>query len=271
MSDRYAVIGNPIAHTKSPVLHAAFAQQCGQDMTYEAILGPLGGFRQTVEAFRDTGGRGLNVTAPFKLEALAFADRLTERARLAQAVNTLLFDENGVLGENTDGVGLVCDIQDGEGVSLSGKRILLLGAGGAARGVLLPLLEQEPSHLVIANRTPGRAKALQALLAGRGNVDAGGFLEFPGMQFDVVINATSASQSGDAVPLSADCFAAGSLAYDMVYGKGHTPFMRDALERGAGKVVDGLGMLVAQAAESFYLWRGVRPDVAPVIKMIRAG
>ena len=269
MTDRYAVIGNPIAQTKSPLLHAAFARQFGHDMTYEAILGPIGGFAEAVRAFRAAGGKGMNVTVPFKVEALELADRLTERARLAQAVNTLKFDEEGILGENTDGVGLVRDIQGRVGVALRGKRILLLGAGGAARGALLPLLAEQPSRLVIANRTPAKAEALRDRVAMHGDVAAGGFSDFAGEQFDVVINATSASLSGADVPLPVGTYAAGSLAYDLVYGKGNTPFMSDALENGAGQVADGLGILVAQAAEAFWLWRGVRPDVAPVIEMFR--
>lgn len=270
MTDRYAVIGNPIAQTRSPVLHAAFARQSDQDMTYEAILGPLDGFAETVREFVRAGGKGMNVTVPFKVQALELADRLTERARLAQAVNTLKFDADGILGENTDGVGLVRDIEECVGVALRGKRVLLLGAGGAARGALLPLLDEKPARLVIANRTPEKAQALCARVADYGNVAAGGFADFAGEQFDVVINATSASLSGVAVPLPAGTYAAGSLAYDLVYGKGNTAFMTHALEHGAGKVVDGLGMLVAQAAEAFYLWRGVRPDVAPVIDMFRS-
>lgn len=270
MTDRYAVIGNPIAQTKSPKLHAAFARQFGHDMTYEAILGPIGGFACAVHAFRAAGGKGMNVTVPFKVEALELADRLTERARLAQAVNTLKFDENGILGENTDGVGLVRDIQERVGVPLRGKRVLLLGAGGAARGAVLPLLEEQPSRLVIANRTPAKAEALRERIAAYGNVAAGGFADFAGEQFDVVINATSASLGGEDVPLPAGSYAAESLAYDLVYGKGNTPFMSHALENGAGQVADGLGMLVAQAAEAFYLWRGVRPDVTSVIDMLRA-
>lgn len=269
MTDRYAVIGNPIAHTKSPALHGAFAKQCDQDMTYEAILGSLDGFAGTVREFIRAGGKGMNVTVPFKLQALELADRLTDRARLAQAVNTLKFDAAGILGDNTDGVGLVRDIAGRLGVALQGRRVLLLGAGGAARGALLPLLDEQPARLFIANRTPEKAEALARRVAGRGNMAAGGFADLAGEQFDVVINATSASLSGVDLPLPPGIYAPGSLAYDLVYGKGDTPFMAHARQQGANRVADGLGMLVAQAAEAFYLWRGVRPDVAPVIDLFR--
>ncbi len=271
MTDRYAVIGNPIAHSKSPAIHVAFARQCGQDLVYEAILGPLDGFRAAVEAFRRAGGRGMNVTVPFKLEALELADQPTERARQAGAVNTLRFDAGGVFGDNTDGIGLVRDIRERLGFPLHGKRILILGAGGAARGVVLPLLEEGPAELAIANRSVAKAEALKAQFAPFGALVAGGFADFAGGSFDLVINATSASLGGESLSLPAGLFAPGALAYDMVYGKGATPFMRDAQTLGAARVADGLGMLVAQAAESFFLWRGVRPDTAPVLAMLLEG
>lgn len=270
MTDRYAVIGNPISQTKSPLIHAAFARQCGQDMSYAAISAPIGGFSQAVADFCREGGKGLNVTIPFKVDAVMIADHLTERAQLAQAVNTLKFDESGVLGDNTDGIGLVHDIQVRLGISLRHKRILLIGAGGVARGVLLPLLEEGPARLLVVNRTPDKAEALIARFADRGHLAAGGFADIADQQFDVLINATSASFGGECLPLPADCFAPDSLAYDMAYGRGNTPFMTQALASGAGFVTDGLGMLVAQAAESFFLWRGVRPDVLPVIEMLIA-
>lgn len=269
MTDRYAVIGHPISHTKSPRLHAEFARQCAQDISYEAILAPLDGFAAAVEAFRRAGGRGMNVTVPFKVEALELADRLTERARLARAVNTLRFDEDGILGDNTDGVGLVSDIRDRLGVAIDGRRVLLLGAGGAARGVILPLLEAGASALIVANRTPERAVELIEPFGLRAGLHAGGFGMLAKHEFDVVINATSASLAGERLPLPDGVFAAGSLAYDMAYGKGPTPFLKDARAQGAAHLADGLGMLVAQAAESFLLWRGVRPDTAPVIEMLR--
>ena len=271
MTDRYAVIGNPIAHSKSPIIHAAFARQTGQDLTYEAILGPLDGFSKTVATFRQAGGHGMNVTVPFKLAALEVADKSTERARQAGAVNTLRFDPEGIFGDNTDGLGLVRDIRDRLAFPLRGKRILILGAGGAARGVILPLLEEQPAQLVIANRSVGKAEALKMQFAPFGNLAVGGFEDVSGGAFDLVINATSASLGTESLRLSEGLFAPGALAYEMVYGKGNTPFMTDALRLGAARVADGLGMLVAQAAESFYLWRGVRPDTAPVLQTLQGG
>jgi shikimate dehydrogenase len=269
MTDRYAVIGNPIAHSKSPAIHVAFARQCGQDLTYEAILGPLDGFRAAVEAFRSAGGKGMNVTVPFKLEALELADQPTERARQAGAVNTLRFDKDGIFGDNTDGIGLVRDIRDRLGFPLRGKRILILGAGGAARGVVLPLLEERLAELAIANRSVDKAQALKVQFAPFGELLVGGFGDFAGGGFDLVINATSASLGGEGLALPEGLFAPNALAYDMVYGKGETPFMADARRLGAARAADGLGMLVGQAAESFFLWRGLRPDTAPVMAMLQ--
>jgi shikimate dehydrogenase len=229
MPDRYAVIGNPIAHSKSPALHTAFARQCAQDIVYEAIYGPLDRFAECVMSFRASGGRGMNVTMPFKLEAFSIADDLTERARLAEAVNTLIFENGRILGDNTDGVGLVRDLQENLGITLQGKSILIMGAGGAARGVLRPLLDENPSRLVIANNTPSKAVALKEQVVDRAQVDAGGFADFADERFDVIINATAASLSGETVPLSRGMFAEGALAYDMAYGTGNTPFMEAAL------------------------------------------
>ncbi|MEW6513168.1 MAG: shikimate dehydrogenase [Pseudomonadota bacterium] len=271
MTDRYAVIGNPIAHSKSPAIHAAFARQCGQDLTYEAILGPLDGFSTAVEAFRAAGGRGMNVTVPFKLEALELADKPTERARQAGAANTLRFDGEEIFADNTDGIGLVRDIRDRLGFGLHDKRVLILGAGGAARGVVLPLLEEQPALLAIANRSVDKAEALKAQFAPFGELVVGSFGDFAGGEFDLVINATSASLGAQSLQLPKGLFVSGALAYDMVYGKGETPFMADARKLGADRVADGLGMLVAQAAESFFLWRGVRPDTAPVLAMLQGG
>ena len=265
MTDRYAVFGHPIAHSKSPQIHAAFARQTGQDMTYEAILAPLDGFAESVAAFIAAGGRGANVTVPFKEEAFKLASRLSPRAQRAGAVNTLAFDADGMLGDNTDGAGLVADLTRNLHCTLAGKRILLLGAGGAARGVIEPLLEQQPAALVIANRTVSRAEEL-AELFGRG-VRACGF-DAADTPFDLVINATAASLAGDLPPLSPRVFTADTLAYDMMYGR-DTPFLDFARAHGA-RTADGLGMLVEQAAEAFYLWRGVRPDTAPVIAALRA-
>jgi shikimate dehydrogenase len=268
MTDRYAVVGNPIAHSKSPLIHAQFARQTGQDLTYEAILAPLDGFSATVTRFRAEGGKGMNVTVPFKQEAWELATRLTERARLAKAVNTLKFDQEEILGDNTDGAGLVRDLLDNLGFDPKDRRILLMGAGGAARGVLGPLLGQRPALLYIANRTPGRAVALQGEFAAPSPVEAGDYASLAGRQFDLVVNATSAGLSDELPPLPKGIFAPGSLAYDMMYGK-PTPFLKFAREQGAARIADGLGMLVEQAAESFFLWRGVRPETRPVIAMLR--
>jgi shikimate dehydrogenase len=264
MTDRYAVFGHPIAHSKSPQIHAAFARQTGQDMTYEAILAPKDGFAASVAQFIATGGRGANVTVPFKEEAFRLASRLSPRAERAGAVNTLVFGD-GILGDNTDGAGLVADLTRNLHCTLAGRRILLLGAGGAARGVIEPLLDQQPAALVIANRTVGRAQEL-ADLFGRG-VSACG-LDAPDAPFDLVINATAASLAGELPPLSPRVFTADTLAYDMMYGR-DTPFLAFARSHGAA-TADGLGMLVEQAAEAFWLWRGVRPDTAPVIAALRA-
>jgi shikimate dehydrogenase len=269
MTDRYAVVGHPIAHSKSPRIHAEFAQRTGQDLVYDAILAPLEGFATTVAAFRAAGGRGLNVTVPFKLEAFALATELTERAREARAVNTLRFDGARALGDNTDGAGLVSDITLRLAIPLAGKRILLMGAGGAARGVVGPLLRERPSRLVIANRTVEKAFALAQEFAAQGPVRSGGYAEAGDEPFDVVINATSASLDGVVPPLPTGTFAPGALAYDMVYGERATAFLDTARATGAALTVDGLGMLVAQAAEAFLLWRGVRPETAAVIDMLR--
>lgn len=265
MTDRYAVIGNPIAHSKSPRIHAAFARQSAQDLDYRAILAPLDGFAAAVAQFVASGGRGMNVTVPFKLEAFALADRHTARAEAAGAVNTLKFEQGEILGDNTDGAGLVADLLRNIGCPLAGKRLLLLGAGGAARGVILPLLDQSPASLTIANRTASRAAQLRDAFAGHGNLAALAFAELAGQQFDVVINATSASLAGAAPAIPPGLYAPGSTAYDMMYGRGLTPFLAAAQAQGAGRLADGLGMLVEQAAESFLLWRGVRPDTRPVL------
>ena len=270
--DRYAVIGNPIAHSKSPQIHAAFARQTGQALSYEALLAPVDGFAQTVADFRARGGRGLNVTVPFKLEAFALAERHTPRAQAAGAVNTLAFDADGVLGDNTDGAGLVRDLTANLDFALAGRRILLLGAGGATRGVLLPLLDSRPARLTIANRTVAKAEALAALFAARAGdcvLDACGFDALAGRRFDLVINATAASLADELPPLPPGLYAEGALAYDMMYARAPTRFMRAALADGAARVADGLGMLVEQAAESFTLWRGVRPDSSPVLAALR--
>lgn len=270
MTDRYAVIGNPVAHSLSPQIHAAFARSTGQDIDYGRILSPLDGFAATVGRLRAEGYRGANVTVPFKEEAFRCATQLSERGRVAAAVNTLRFDGETIHGDNTDGCGLVTDLRRNLSVELAGRRILLVGAGGAARGVLQPLCAEQPAALVIANRTPAKAAVL-ADIAGP-LARASGFDALAGAAFDVVINATSASIAGEVPPLPAGVFAPGALAYDMMYAKGAaegTPFLAWARGHGAARATDGLGMLIEQAAEAFFVWRGVRPDTAPVFKMLR--
>lgn len=279
MTDVYAVFGNPIAHSKSPMIHAAFARQTGQDMVYSAVLAPLDGFQAAVAEFRAAGGRGANVTVPFKEQAYALATRHTPRAQAAGAVNTLHFGPDGLLGDNTDGAGLVRDLVDNLGLALAGKRLLLMGAGGAARGVILPLLEQQPASVFIVNRTPDKAIALATTMAaastptacapgsGGSQLSGGGYADLTD-EFDLVINATAASLTGDLPPLPAGVFAQDALAYDMMYGQ-DTPFLAFARTQGA-RTADGLGMLVEQAAEAFWLWRNVRPDTAPVIELLRS-
>lgn len=272
MTDRYAVIGNPVAHSKSPLIHAAFARQTGEDIAYEALLAPLDAFAPTVLGFMAAGGRGMNVTVPFKQEAWQIADTRSPRAEAAKAVNTLIVTPQGLHGENTDGIGLVRDITGNLGVALAGKRVLLVGAGGAARGVILPLLEEQPASLVTANRTAEKAHEMAeefAPHAPRAALTSASFEALAGRQFDVVINATSASLSNAAPTLPAELYAPGALAYDMMYGKGLTPFLH-AAQAGGAMLADGLGMLVEQAAESFFLWRGVRPQTAPVLAWLRS-
>jgi shikimate dehydrogenase len=268
MSDRYCVFGNPVGHSRSPAIHARFAAQCAQDLAYEAILAPVDGFAATVAQFVAAGGKGANVTVPFKEEAFRLATRLSERAARAGAVNTLAFAGSEIFGDN-DGAGLVRDIEVNLEFPLAGRRVLLLGAGGAARGVIAPILERQPAGLFIANRNGDKAEALAGQFSDLATVDAGNFAKTAGRTFDVVINATSASLSGAALPLPAGIFAPGSLAYDMMYGKGETPFLALAREQGAAHLADGLGMLVEQAAEAFLVWRGVRPDSAPVLAALR--
>ena len=278
MPDRYAVFGNPIGHSRSPAIHAAFARQTGQDLSYEAILAPLDEFPATVVRFKAEGGRGANVTVPFKFEAFLLANEHSDRAAMARAVNTLSFENGRIVGDNTDGVGLVRDIRDNLDTPIAGRRVLVLGAGGAAFGVLLPLLIELPSRLVISNRTIVKAEEAATILSGiigraewRSDkpveVVAKSFDDLVGESFDIVINATSASLKGESLPLPADLFADGALAYDMMYGR-DTPFLAFARRHGA-RCADGLGMLVEQAAEAFFLWRGIRPETAPVIAMLR--
>jgi shikimate dehydrogenase len=269
MSDRYYVIGNPIAHSKSPAIHAAFALQTGQDLVYATCLAPLDGFAATLAALAAEGASGANVTVPFKLDAAALATTLTPRAQAAGAVNTLTFADGAIAGDNTDGAGLVNDILRNAAFPIAGKRILLLGAGGAARGVILPLLGEQPSALVIANRTRATADALVQRFAGQGSsLSACEFAELA-EPFDLVINATSASLGGAVPPVPASVFSPHTLAIDMMYGNQPTVFMEFAA--GCGAVTrDGLGMLVEQAAEAFAKWRGVRPETAPILERMRA-
>ena len=267
MPDQYAVIGNPVAHSKSPLIHAAFARQTEQDLVYERLLAPTDAFVATANAFRARGGCGLNVTLPFKGEAFRYATFLSERASAAQAVNTLKFEHGVIFGDNTDGAGLVNDLLRNLGCDIAGQRILLLGAGGAARGVIEPLIEQKPALLVVANRSVEKAQRLARDFGGA--LEASTYAALAGRQFELVVNATSASLAGELPPLPPGVFARGALAYDMMYGQGDTPFLAFARGEGAARLADGLGMLVEQAAESFFLWRGLRPDCAPVLQLLR--
>jgi shikimate dehydrogenase len=268
--DHYAVIGNPVAHSKSPQIHAAFARATGEDLDYVRILAPLDGFAAAVEAFAHAGGRGLNVTVPFKLEAFAVARMASERAEAAGACNTLRHDGDVWYADNTDGAGIVHDLTVNLGVQLAGCDVLVLGAGGAARGILIPLLAEGPRSVTIANRTPAKAAALADRFAARGPVAAVAPAALAGRNYDLVINATSAGL-GDAatLPWPSGIFRPTAFAYDMIYGDALTTFLRWAQAQGVRRSADGLGMLIEQAAESFHLWRGVRPDTAPVFDLLR--
>jgi shikimate dehydrogenase len=274
INDLYAVVGNPISHSKSPWIHSKFAQQTGEAVEYTAIQAPMEHFADTVNDFFGRGGKGLNVTVPFKEQAWEAASKRTDRARKAGAANTLLLDSKGSLtADNTDGAGLVADLTKNNGYSLAGKRVLVLGAGGAVRGVLAPLLAEQPAALVIANRTTAKAETLATLFApdaGATELNGCGFDVIHG-EFDLIINGTSASLQGDLPPLSPDLVGPGTLGYDMMYSQQVTPFNRWLLDHGGHDAMDGLGMLVEQAAESFFLWRGVFPDTRPVIAELRAG
>jgi shikimate dehydrogenase len=270
VTDRYAVVGNPIAHSRSPFIHTEFARETAQDIQYERLLAPLDGFRSAVENFRAGGGKGLNVTLPFKLEAFALAQERSQRASDAQAVNTLKLDAVPLYGDNTDGVGLLRDIEINLGYRLAGRRVLLIGAGGAAQGVVGPLLSVHPEQLVIANRTLYKAEKLLQQFAGRGPLAVSSYAGLDGQRFDVVINATSAGLSAAVPPLPDGLFEQDALAYDMMYGKGALPFLEQSRTQGAVRLADGIGMLVEQAAESFFIWRGVRPQTRPVIAALQA-
>ena len=268
MTDRYCVFGNPIGHSKSPIIHAAFARQTGEDIEYTAILAPIDGFGDAVSTFRAEGGRGANVTVPFKQEAYQLATRLTSRAELAGAVNTLVFNNNEIIGDNTDGFGLLRDIKDNLNTPVAGKRLLILGAGGATRGVLGPLLEELPQSLTVANRTVPKAKELQERFTHLGPIIGCSYDSLAGQAFDVIIDATSATLDNTMPSLPSGLFAPGSLAYTMMYGKSDSPFRRFSLQQGAAKFSEGLGMLVEQAAEAFFVWRDVRPDGKPIMELL---
>jgi len=271
MTDRYAVFGNPIAHSKSPQIHARFAEQTGQALTYTAEHIEENDFEAAVKRFLQGDGKGLNITVPFKERAWALAQWHSERAELAGAVNTLYrLDDGRIAGDNTDGVGLVRDLADNNGVTLAGARVLVLGAGGAVRGVLQPLLVAGVASILVANRTLARAETLAELFAADGRVQACGFDQVPAEAFDLIINGTSASLQGELPPVPAATVGAQTACYDMMYAAEPTPFCRWATELGAARVIDGLGMLVEQAAESFRTWRGVQPQTAPVINALRA-
>ena len=268
-ADRYAVIGNPIAQSKSPIIHGLFAAATGQHIEYTKVEGRIGEFAQQLDELRASGMRGMNVTAPFKLDAFAYATHLSESAKLAGAVNALKFDGLEVHAENFDGSGLVCDIERNLSTPLKGTRVLLLGAGGAVRGALLPFARAEPALLVIANRSLDKAQALVSLLKTQSNVRAQACrYEDLRESFDVIVNGTSAFLFGESIAVPDAIFQANSLAYDMTYGKGGTPFLRQANSAGAGQMVDGVGMLVEQAALAFEWWRGVRPDTAHAIAQL---
>src|ERR1700682_646113 len=269
--DRYAVIGNPIAHSKSPLIHQAFARATGQQMSYERLLAPLDGFVATAQRFAAEGGRGLNVTVPFKLEAYALAKERSSRAEEAQACNTLAWRDDHWYADNTDGVGLMRDLTHNLNESIAGRDVLVLGAGGAVRGILGPLLAQTPRSVVLLNRTERRAAELAEAFAQHGPVAAMSLAQRGGRRFDVIINATSIGVNADVPenlwPLRP--FAPGALAYDLVYADAPTPFLRWASAQSAERTADGLGMLIEQAAESFVLWRGVRPETSPGFGLLR--
>lgn len=266
--DRYVVIGNPVSHSLSPAIHAMFARQGGDALDYATLAAPLGEFDRVAREFFASGGRGANVTLPFKLDALRFAARASQRAQLAGAANFLVASGGHIECDNTDGAGLVADLARNLGVTIRGARLLIVGAGGAARGVLAPLLAESPALIVVANRTPARAEELAARFAPLGEVRGASLDRIPASHYDVVINATSTSTRGEPLALADAALTRGGFAYDMAYGDAARPFLERARARGM-RVSDGLGMLVEQAAESFELWRGRRPQTAPVLAELR--
>jgi shikimate dehydrogenase len=265
----YAVMGNPVDHSLSPRIHGMFARQYGMKLDYRRIHVDVGGFDQAVDNFRAAGGQGVNATVPFKIEAWELADERTERAEIAGAANTLSFRNDRIFADNTDGIGLCRDITANLGFDIEGESVLVIGAGGAVRGVLGPLLEEKPVQLTLANRTVDKAETLADIFSARGPVRATGFESLRGRSFDLAVNGTSASLQGELPPLPEGLFNDGALAYDIMYGREHTPFLRWAAEHGAAVVSDGLGMLVEQAAESFAIWHGKHPDTGPVIDELR--
>lgn len=268
--DHYCVMGNPIAHSKSPVIHQAFARQTGEAIDYQAVLVPKDGFPEAVQRFREQGGKGANVTLPFKEAAWQLATDKSPRAQRAGAVNTLSFaGGDPIHGDNTDGIGLVRDIRDNLYCDLKARNILILGAGGAVRGVIDPLFDEQPARIVIANRSVDKATAIAERFADRGDISAVGYDQLGNETFSIIINGTSLSLQNEVPPLPDAVLEAGGFVYDMMYQAEPTSFMRWGLERSAASAADGLGMLVEQAAESFYLWRGVRPSTAPVIELLR--
>jgi shikimate dehydrogenase len=271
MTDRYALFGNPLGHSKSPLIHNGFAEVTGEDVEYGLIEAPLGGFAGAALAFRDSGAKGCNITAPFKLDAFALATDKHERAAQAGAANCLKFEPDGrIVAEMFDGVGLANDVETNLGVGLRGKRVLLMGAGGAARGALAAFLVRSPREVVVANRTAEKARALATQLGANGKVTGCGYADLgKGERFDLVFNATSASLKGELPAIDAAMFDNTALAYELAYGKGLTPFLRLARDAGVPQLADGVGMLVEQAAEAWVWWRRVRPDTRAVIDRLK--
>jgi len=267
--DQYAVFGSPIKHSKSPRIHQFFAEQTQQSLEYHAVLVPAEQFEQAVKDFFVKGGRGLNCTVPLKELAWAYADKKTERAKLSKAVNTLALQEDGsILGDNTDGIGLVTDLKNNNAIKLAAKKILILGAGGASRGIIGPIQDELPESITIANRTVEKAQNLAAEFVHKGSIVACGYQDLAGLSFDLIINATSASLSNDLPPLAEGLLKGRACCYDLAYANEPTAFVRWAREQGALKSLDGLGMLIEQAAEAFYLWRGVRPVSGELIRLL---
>jgi shikimate dehydrogenase len=269
MTDRYALFGNPLGHSKSPLIHNGFAKSLGHDVEYSLIEAPLGGFSPAALAWRDSGAKGCNITAPFKLDAYALATERMERAEQAGSANCLKFEPDGrILAEMFDGIGLANDIERNLGVPMKGKRVLMLGAGGTVRGALAPFLACGPATLVVANRTAEKAAALARQFAAHGPVSGCGYGDLGSERFDIVLNATSASLRGELPAVPASAFAGAALAYELAYGKGLTPFLRLAQNAGVSRLADGVGMLVEQAAEAWVWWRGVRPPTRAVIDQL---